>query len=694
MAALEKIRGWGIVLSILVAIPLLLFVIDPSQVIQTVESASSKYDVGKVNGKRITYTDFEQKVKTFSDVREMITGSSAAGEEAQRQSRETAWQDMVNEYLVKPTIANAGVRVGHQEEVDLFVGDNVSPLLLSIGIFNDESGNFSVDLVRQFLENAEADQSGRGALLLNYLQNAVVGTRLNEKYYALFNASAYVNSLEARRAVEENNTIASVDFVMAPNSYYPVDSAVVVSAQDIKKYYKAHKENFKQDAAREIEYVVYEVKPSAADIAAQSDSFNSLYDQFVSTANVRAFLQQYSDRQWSDAWYKDGELRSVNREVDEWVSAHKSGASPIFSSGETFYAARIMENANVPDSVYVRHILLQGADARHLADSLLPTLKKNSFSALATLYSVDKGNADGGEQGNIGWMSQRAIIPGFEPVMSAKVGQPFILNTQYGTHIVEVTKTTKALPKKKVAVFEKTAIASQGTSDAAYNKANVLAVRSAGKYENYKAVCDSTGVYSHSLTISESTDSYGGISHAKEITRWAFDNKPGTVSGIITVDNNYFFVVAVKSAKKEGYSPLADVSEGIRSQLYREKYSQYRKEQVAADIEGLSSLEEIAEKLGTTVSNLTDVSFSTSSAPSTEPAFIGAVASAKEGEICGPVAGIMGTYVFKVNGRETGSFYTEDDAKKAQDMIENYHQQMLLPMMMEKTVTDNRARFY
>ena len=178
------------------------------------------------------------------------------------------------------------------------------------------------------------------------------------------------------------------------------------------------------------------------------------------------------------------------------------------------------------------------------------------------------------------------------------------------------------------------------------------------------------------------------------MTRWAFDNKPGKASGIITVDNNYFFIVAVKDAKKEGYAPLADVSEGIRSQLYRQKYSQARKDQVASDIEGLNTLEEIAEKLGTTVSNLTDVSFSTNSAPSTEPAFVGAVAAAKEGEITGPVAGIMGTYVFKVNGRETGAFYTEDDAKKAQDMIETYHEQMLLPLMMENTVKDNSARFY
>ena len=697
MAALETIRTkFGIGASLIIAFGLLLFLVNPSDIIQTIQSASTKYDVGNINGKRITYQDFDQKVKELSEVREMLTGTSASSEEAQRQTRETAWQSLVDEYLVIPTIQNAGVRVGKQEQTDLFIGENPSPVLTSLGIFNDENGNYSAAAVRTFMDNVASDESGRGQILLNYLMNAVRSNQFNQKYQSLFLSSAYVNSLEQQRAIAENNTTANVNFVLAPTTYFPVDSSIVVSSAEIKKYYNAHKENFKQDATRDIEYVVYEVKPSAADIAAQNDEFASLYDEFASAENVRAFLQRNSDRQWTETWYKDGDLRSVNRDVDAFVTANKSGVSPVYKNGDTFYAARIMENANVPDSVYVRHMMFQGTDARHTADSLLEVLGKrgSNFAALATLYSADKGNAADGEQGNIGWMTQNMMIPGFESVLTAKVGKPYIITTQYGTHIVEVTKATKPVAKKKVAVFEKATLPSKETYAAVYNQANVLAVRSAGKYDNYKAACDSTGIYSRSLTINEGTDSYGAIGHAKEVTRWAFDHKPGKVSGIITVDNNYFFVVAVKGVHKEGYADVKEVSENIKNQLYREKYAQARKEEVAAQIEGLTSLDAIAEKLGATVSTLSDVTFSTNSAPTTEPAFVGAVAAAKENEITGPVAGVMGTYVLQVNGRETGSYYTEDDAKAYQSRIENYHGQMLLPLLMENTVKDNRARFY
>ena len=249
MAALETIRTkFGIGASLIIAFGLLLFLVNPSDIIQTIQSASTKYDVGKINGKRISYTDFDQKVKEFSEVREMLTGSSASSEDIQRQTRETTWQNLVDEYLVIPTIEKAGVRVGQEEQINLIIGESISPLLLSMGIFTDENGNYSASAAREFLENAAADETGRLVLLRNYLLNAVRSARFNEKYNALFSGSSYVNSLEMKNAVAENNTTADVSFVMAPNTYYPMDSTIVVSNKEIKSFYDAHKENFKQNA--------------------------------------------------------------------------------------------------------------------------------------------------------------------------------------------------------------------------------------------------------------------------------------------------------------------------------------------------------------------------------------------------------------------------------------------------------------
>ena len=696
MAALETIRKkFGIGASIIIALGLLLFLVNPSDIIQTIQGASSKYDVGKINGKRIPYTEFEQEVRRFTEIREMMTGTTASSEQAQLQVRESAWQNLVDQYLFIPTARAAGVNVGNQEVVDIFLGNTYSPFLASTGLFMDENGNYSQEQVLRFLEEVEADASGRGALLRDYLHNTVRSAQYSSKYAAMFSASSFQNNLQINRAVAENNTTATVDFVMVPLSYYPMDSSIVVSNSEIKNYYNNHKNFFKQVATRDIEYAVFEVVPSDVDIARENEAFLAQYDDFATATNMRAFLQRNSDRQWTGTWYKAGELASINRELDAFVSANNSGVSPVYRSGYTFYAGRIMDQANIPDSVYVRHIMVAlGNDGRALADSLLSVVNSRNFTALAEQFSLDRNNADEGALGNLGWMTQNAMIPGFEEVLTARPGKPFMVSTQFGNHIVEVVRTTAPVAKKQVAIFEKEATASQETYNNFYNQANVLATRSAGKYANFRAACDSTGLYAHPMTITEATANYGAIDHAKEVTRWAFDNKPGKASNIITVGNNYFFVVAVKDAHKEGFTPLDEMSERISMFLYREKYAAAQQAVVADRIAGLNTMQEIAEALDVPVSTVTDVTFSTMSAPTTEPAFVGAVASAQEGVISGPVAGMMGVYVFQVTGRDTGSYYTEDDARSARANIEASNAQILTQVMMEGKVDDNRARFY
>ena len=696
MAVLEKLRGWGIVLSILVALPLLLFIIDPSQIIQTVQSVSSKYDVGKIGGKSVSYTDFQAEVDRMSHINELMSGNTSSSEQQQQQIRDAVWQRLVEENLFIKNCKAAGINVGKDEIMDLTNGENISPVIASL--FVDENGAFSNDRLVDFLRTVEEGDENAKAIW-SYLQEQILTNQFYNKYNALFLNSNVENALQVNKAIADNNTTADVDFVMVPFSY-ATDSTVVVSDKEIKDFYDNHKKFFEQKATRDIEYVVFQVVPSAEDIAAANDEFVKLYEDFVSTDNVRAFLQRNSDTQWSDQWYKAGELRSVNADIDTFVSEHNEGTSPVISANNTLYAGRIMATATMPETVTVRHMMFQSnEDGQHLADSLLDVLKKGGdFTALATEYSLDRGSQADGEFGKIGEISQATVsyLPtGFNAIFNAKVGQPFILQSNIATHIVEVTEAGAPTLFKQVARFEKEILSSKETFNKYYNDANRVATLAGGKYANYRAACDSIGTYSHSMTINESTDSYGAIGHAKEVTRWAFDNKPGKVSNIITVDNNYFFVVAVTGAHKEGLAPVNEVADQIKSQLYAEKYAEKRQSEVAEQIAGMTDLEAIAEKLGTSVSTQNDVAFASMSARSMDPKFVGAIAAAPEGKVCGPVAGSIGVYVFKVNGRETGSFYTESDAKNANAQILNYAAQMILPVMMDDAdVKDNRARFF
>lgn len=694
MAILQKTREKaGMAVSIIIALALLSFIIDPQTLETAFNAMSSRNDVGVINGKTISYLDFQQDVDKFTTINEMVTGSSAQSEQQQEQVRNAAWQSLLDRYLFVKNAKAAGIRVGEEEMKNLLAGDMISPVVSQNPAFMDESGNFSKDALQNLINNISQDQTGRLKEYWNYIQNTVYTQQFYAKYGSLFTNSNFQNPLMLRRAIAENNNTTNVDFVMVPN--YGMDTTVKVSGDEIRKYYESHKNMFKQNASRDMEYVVFEVKPSEADINATNEAIGKVYDEFSTTDNMKSFLARNSEKGLNEYWYKAGELSTVNSGISEFVDANAQGTSPIVSDNNVFYAARIMATAQIPDSVYVRHILLQGATETK-ADSLLNVLVKGeNFSNVAASYSADTRSAADGEQGNVGWMTQTYMIPGFESVLTAQVGKPYIVKTQYGTHIVEVAKRTAPVAKKQVAILEKTALASGETFNSYYAQASKFSKIAAGKYNNYKSAVDSMGLYSHPMKVTEATSSYGSISQAKEVTRWVFDNKVGKVSEIITVNNNYLFVATVTGIHKEGIAKIDEVKEAIRQQLYAQKASEKAAADIAQKIQGISDLQAIADTLHSSVSTGVDVRFASLAGQGLDPKFIGAASVAPEGKICGPVAGAIGTYIFKVNSRDTGSFYTEDDARNAATQMNNYTTQMILPvMMMESDVRDHRARFY
>ena len=694
MAILQKTREKaGMAVSIIIALALLSFIIDPQTLETAFNAMSSRNDVGVINGKTISYLDFQQDVDKFTTINEMVTGSSAQSEQQQEQVRNAAWQSLLDRYLFVKNAKAAGIRVGEEEMKDLLAGDMISPVVSQNPAFMDENGNFSKDALQNLINNISQDQTGRLKEYWNYIQNTVYTQQFYAKYGSLFTNSNFQNPLMLRRAIAENNNTTNVDFVMVPN--YGMDTTVKVSGDEIRKYYESHKNMFKQNASRDMEYVVFEVKPSEADINATNEAMGKVYDEFSTTDNMKSFLARNSEKSLNEYWYKAGELSTVNSGISEFVDANAQGTSPIVSDNNVFYAARIMATAQIPDSVYVRHILLQGATETK-ADSLLNVLVKGeNFSNVAASCSADTRSAADGEQGNVGWMTQTYMIPGFESVLTAQVGKPYIVKTQYGTHIVEVAKRTAPVAKKQVAILEKTALASGETFNSYYAQASKFSKIAAGKYNNYKAAVDSMGLYSHPMKVTEATSSYGSISQAKEVTRWVFDNKVGKVSEIITVNNNYLFVATVTGIHKEGIAKIDEVKEAIRQQLYAQKASEKAAADIAQKIQGISDLQAIADTLHSSVSTGVDVRFASLAGQGLDPKFIGAASVAPEGKICGPVAGTIGTYIFKVNSRDTGSFYTEDDARNAATQMNNYTTQMILPvMMMESDVRDYRARFY
>ncbi|MBO5942775.1 MAG: SurA N-terminal domain-containing protein [Bacteroidales bacterium] len=654
MAVLETIRvKFGILISVLIAVALLSFIVDFGT-IQSLSSTSSKYDVGEIDGKSISYTDFQAEIEKITAISEM-NGNPVQGDEALAMVRQQAWQQFINDYLFIPSAKAAGFNVGEEEMYQLLSGEMLSGFLMQMF-----QGQLNKELLVEIEAQVEADETGRMRLFWDNLLETVYTDQFYTKYQSLFAKSSFNNALAVAEQVKGNNTTFDVEFVVVPFGFAQ-DSTIVVSDKEIKDYYNAHKDNYKQIASRDIEYIVIDIVPSADDVTAANNAIAAVYDEFVAAENMRTFLLSKSERQLENRWYKAGELNTLSSEVEAFVNSARVGdVSPIFQNGNSFYAVKVMESAQVPEQVQVKY----------------------------TQAGVE-GAAEALAAAEPQWISQ---MDGFEDLMTTAVGQQVTINGM----LFEVVATQDPVAKKRVAILEKTAQPSDATRSACYAKANSVASKAGGKLEGFRKAVEEDGLYAHPYNrMPESASRLGSVEHTKEVTRWAFEAKVGQVSGIISIDNKYYVVAALKGIHKEGFTPVEEVAARIKPVLYQEKAAAKKAAEVAEKINGLTDLAAVAEALGTTVSTKEDVTFASFTSTGLDNKFIGAASVAEVGALNGPLQGNTGVYVYVVTDRSEGAFFTEDDAALREQQMSYSAMQMLLPVMMDQAeVKDNTARFY
>lgn len=698
MAVLEKIRvKMGVFITIVIAVALLSFIIDPDTLQSSLSMFSSKYDVGEMNGESITYQDFQKKVDYYTQIYQMTSGTTSSDDRTQDMINNTAWQDEIAENVLIPAVERAGIRVGGEELLDLSQGKNISPVIANEASFRNEQGEFDRDKLVQFVQAIPQDESGNLQLYWNYLEDNMYKDQMYTKYLTLLAKSDIVNPVDLKQAIADNNTTYDVDFVIRPFGF-AIDSTITVSNQEIKDYYEKYKEGFKQQQSRDLEYVVFEVVPSAKDIELAQNDIEKVFGEFESTSSMKSFLARNSDQPYNPYFYKEEELGGLAPEIKDFAKDAKTGdVLPIFRQDNSFMAARVMDIKSLPDSVFVKHILLQGDDEKK-ADSLMQAIRKGADFTQVALENSAVKNVSGTDAtpGDLGWMTQNYLIPGFEEVFTAKTGDLLQIRTNYGLHIVKVGETTQPLKKIQLAVLVKEAVAGKQTYSDYYAKANELVSKSEGELDKFNAAVKELNLNAYpAIRVLPGAKTIANYEKTRDVSKWAFENKKGAVSPIITVDNKYFFVVAVTDIHDEGYATLEEVAPQIRNTLAFEKNGAKLASETEAAVKGASNLEEIAQKLETTVSKQTGIAFSSLTSQSLDPKFVGAIAGAQEGVLTGPVIGEVGVYYFTVTGKEVGAFYTEDDAKQRKNQEFMFMTRVLPNIMAEDAdVKDNRYKFY
>ena len=683
MAVLEKIRvKFGVLITILVALALLSFILDPSTLRNFMQMASRDNKVGEMDGKSVTYKEFYEKYDRFSKLAEM-TGQKVNDEEAQKGLRDAAWQEIFDDNVFLPRAAKAGLAVSNAEMYDLTQGSSISPVLSQQGMFADGNGNFNRAALAQFVQSIDADETGNTGAYWDFLESQVYKSQVYSKYLSLLEASSLQTNAEKELTMKENNITADVDFVMLPVGFEQ-DTTISVSREEIKAYFNARKGLMTQPANRDIRYVMLEVEPSQEDIDETRAKFEELLEEFRTAENLKNFVALNSDTKLDTYYYKESQLN--NNPEFKAIFNSSTETSATHEEENSFQAARVLDRRQMADSAHVYYAMFP-LDRETSADSLVNVLRRGGLTK---------------EMTELGWLTQEAAaasgLGDFVPVLySADKAVKVKMTSAQAWFVLYATERTRPSTKVQFATLVKNVLPSENTYRDYLMRATEISDKTGGDARKFADVAAEEKLTVVPVThLTEETRRVGACENARELIRWVFDKKTrrGSVSDVIIVDNKYYFVAAVDRIRKEGKMDIRDIAQDIRGILSSEKKLEMMKADAAAKIQGCTTLEEVAEALGTTVSHNDGVSFG-SQFQQLDPKFVGAIASAEEGKICGPVAGDVGVYVFMVTKRDEGSFFTEADAASAAAQKGVYSSNVLQSALIDAAdVKEYRARFF
>ncbi len=607
--------------------------------------SSQKFDyVGKINDRKINYQEFVELVKERAEQQKTQTGQEP-DENQLNQIRDEVWNSLVNQTLIDEEIQRLGIRVPDQEIIDWVRGENPPEFLTRQ--FIDSLGQFN----RAAYESAIDDPRNKDIWI--QIESGLRKQRMQEKLQSVLLAGVRVPESEILQRYSDQSIKFDIDYVLADPDKLITDEAVEVTDSDIEKFYNKNSTEFKVEATRKIKYVKFTETASSSDTQSVINELNEILRRVKLGEDFRVMVDTYSEVPFSDAFFKHGEL-SPEKENKIFSSPVGSIVGP-FEDTDGYHLIKILEEKTGTDEyIKASHILvsIQGDDsaaARSEAAGIIAKIKQGEdFAELAKKHSQDPGSGQKG--GDLGWFGKGRMVKPFEDACyKAPINQIVgPVKTQFGYHIIKVTgKSKKEMKVADLVISVKPS--SQTRSEIHQRASDFQYLANESEFEK------EAGISNYQVIETQPFTAQGfipGIGLNRQINRWAFESKVGSISEVFGVTDGWG-VFYVSEIKKEGIRPLEEVKEGIKPRVLREKKLQLLK----------SKVEELRKQIpdGGELSALTQINpvYSTNNSGQftvnagipgigRDLALLGAVQTLEVGKISKPIEGNRGYYIVKL----------------------------------------------
>ncbi|MBW8326479.1 MAG: SurA N-terminal domain-containing protein [Prolixibacteraceae bacterium] len=705
MATLQNIRNRGsLMIAIVIGLALGAFILGDMLNSGSNLMKPSQMEIAEIDGESVQYPEFQKKVEELSEIYKMQTQQTQIDENTWEQIREQVWQGYLQKNILGKTTENLGITVGVDELFDLIQGANPHPIIQQL-FRNPQTGAIDKSAIIQFLKSLETNATPEQKAYWLYIEDQIKQDKLRSKYNTLVSKGLYVTSDEAKKSLEAKNKNANFQYVVLNYSSI-ADASVTLSDSELKEYYNKHKDQYKQDKTRKIEYITFEVLPSTADNAATQKWITDSKQEFATVTDNAQYVSVNSDTPFDPSYFKKEELPAA---MAEWAFSAQPGDfyGPYFENNE-YKLAKLDQFKMLPDSVQASHILInpQTIGSAEKAQALVDSLKRNielggNFAEAAMKYSEDPGSKLKG--GDLGWFKRKQMVPEFEEAaFSGDVNKLYVVATRFGFHLIKPTKKGKETNQVRIAVLSRKVEPSTETYQKVYSEASKFASENQSAEAFNKAVLDQK-IDKKIATVKENDREVVGLEQSRSLVRAAFQADNGSIlanneGSPIFEYGNKFVIGLLTGATEEGASTFEEAKAQVELAVRKEKKAQMLAEKLQGAASGQSDLASVASKLSAEVKEASGVNFTTFSIPAAgfEPAVIGTVCTLPEGKISAPIEGNNGVYLTKVS-----SFVTSADTdlkgektRLAQSLGYRAGAQVFESLKKLADIEDKRSKFY
>lgn len=711
MAALGSIRKRGVTLIIIVALGLFAFIAGDMFKGCEYFEGMKRQQVGEVLGEKVSVQDFQKLVEEYTDVIKMTQGRDNLSSEEQNQLYDQVWNTYVNNKLIEAEAKKLGLAVTDKELQDI-LKEGTNPLLMQSPFVNQQTGRFDLSLLTKFQADYKkavadpqlAEQYQRINNFWLFLEKTLREQTLSQKYYALLAHCLFSNPISAKMAFEGQNVESDVE--LASLAYSSVnDNDVKITDSDLKAYYDAHKEEFKQYVeSRDIKYVTYQVTASQNDQAAlmktMQEAVKGLQD---GTAPAEVVRKAQSQIPYAGIAVTRAALpQDIAAKVDS-MTVGQVTSTPFQSYDNTLNVIKLIAKTEQPDSIEYRQIQVFDASvdaARTKADSIYKALQAGAnFDTLAVKY---------GQPGQKVWLTsamyeRSTSLDGDTKTLLSTLNTLGVNETRnlaltQGNIIVQVTNRRAMTTKYDVAVVKHSIDFTKNTYNDAYNKFSQF-VSENQTLEDIEKNAQKFGYQVLERKDITSTDhTVVGIHGTNEALRWVFDAKPGNLSQLYECGNNdQLLVIALTGIHPVGYRDFESIKEQIKPMVIRDK----KFEMLTAKLNGVNSIAAAKQK-GATVTTVPQVTFSApvfvQATGASEPAISGAVAATQQGKFNTKVIkGNAGAYMVQVTKKANREGAKFDAAAMEQQLKQQALQaagRFMQELYLKGDVVDRRYLFF